>query len=128
MKKKFKFKEYFRLTCILEPSTSNTLWDSRYFPTIIKQRCFLREWGRGEEDFFFGLAINRANILYRDLTGYISRHPKKEAFWRDSSPTTYKIILNCWQHHQTRLPMVKGTVSRDFRPSVFFVNRSPLGP
>jgi hypothetical protein len=25
-------------------------------------------------------------------------------------------------------PQLKGTVSRDFRPSVFFVNRSPLGP
>jgi hypothetical protein len=23
---------------------------------------------------------------------------------------------------------IKGTVSRDFRPLVFFVNRSPLGP
>jgi hypothetical protein len=35
------------------------------------------------------LAIYRANILCRDLTVYNSRHPKQEAFWRNSSPTTY---------------------------------------
>jgi hypothetical protein len=28
----------------------------------------------------------------------------------------------------SKLYPLKGTVSRDFRPSVFFVNRSPLGP
>jgi hypothetical protein len=27
-----------------------------------------------------------------------------------------------------QINILKGTVSRDFRPSVFFVNRSPLGP
>jgi hypothetical protein len=39
---------------------------SSLLPKIIKQRCFIREWGRGEGDIFFGLAINLANILYRD--------------------------------------------------------------
>jgi hypothetical protein len=27
-----------------------------------------------------------------------------------------------------KLLYIKGTVARDFRPSVFFVNQSPLGP
>jgi hypothetical protein len=74
-------------------------------PKIIKQRCCIREWSSGEGNFFFGLAIYRANILYRDLTVYNSRHPKQDAFWRDSSPTTYIIILSWWQHHQAKLPM-----------------------
>jgi hypothetical protein len=71
----------------------------------MKQRCVIREWGRGKGDFFFGLAIYGANILCTDLTVYNSRHPKQEAFWRDSSPTTYIIIVSWWQHHQTKLPM-----------------------
>jgi hypothetical protein len=78
---------------------------------IIKQRCVFREWGRGEGDFFFGLAIYLASILYKDLTVYNSRQPKQEAFWRDGSttklPTTYMIIVNWWQHHQTKLPMAR---------------------
>jgi hypothetical protein len=65
---------------------------------IIKQICFIWEWGRGEGDFFFGLAIYWANIFYRDLTVYNRRHRKQEALWRESSPTTY-IIVSCWQHH-----------------------------
>jgi hypothetical protein len=48
----------------------------------------------------------RANILYRDLT-YNSRHSKQEAFWRDSSPTTYITIVSWWQHHQTKVPMAR---------------------
>jgi hypothetical protein len=57
------------------------------YPKIyIKQRCFIPEWGRGEGDFFFGLAFYRAHILYRDVTTFI-------------------IIVSWWQHHQTRLPM-----------------------
>jgi hypothetical protein len=48
-----------------------------------------------------------SNILYRDLTVYNSGHPKQEAFWRDSSPTTYIIIVSWWQLYQTNLPMVR---------------------
>jgi hypothetical protein len=63
-------------------------------PKIIKQRCFIQDCSRGKGGFFFGLAIYRANILYRDLTVYNSRHPKQKAFWRDRSPTTYIIIVS----------------------------------
>jgi hypothetical protein len=51
---------------------------------IIKQRYFICEWGRGEGDFFFGLAMYRANILHRKVIVYNSKHLKQqEAFWRD---------------------------------------------
>jgi hypothetical protein len=73
-------------------------------PKIIKQRCFIWEWGRGEGDFFFGLAIYWANILYRDLIVYNSRHLKQEAFCPDSCPKTYIIIVSWWQHDQTSCP------------------------
>jgi hypothetical protein len=53
-----------------------------------------RKWGRGEGEYFFGLAIYRANILYSDITEFDSRHPKQGAFWRGSSSTTYIIILS----------------------------------
>jgi hypothetical protein len=83
-----------------------------------KAKMFHPRMGRGEGDFFFGLAIYRANILYIDLPVYNSRHPKQEAFWRDSSPTTYIIIVSWWQHHQTKLPMARmftNTCSLSFR-------------
>jgi hypothetical protein len=73
-------------------------------PKIIKQRCYIREWGRGEGDFFFGLAIYRANNIYRDITVYSSRHPKQEAFWHYSRPTTIQLL---WAGGSTitKLPM-----------------------
>jgi hypothetical protein len=68
-----------KLKMEIEPNIEprrNRIWN----PKIIKQRCFIREWGRGEGDILFGLAIDRANILYRDLTVYNSKHPKQETF------------------------------------------------
>jgi hypothetical protein len=72
-----------------------------------KVKMFHPRMGWGEGDFLFGLATYRANTLYRDLTVNNSRHPKQEAFWRNSSPTTYIIIVSRWQHHQTKLPMAR---------------------
>jgi hypothetical protein len=44
-------------------------------------------------------------LFYIEILLYVynSRHPKQEAFWRDSSPSTY--IVRWWQHHQTKLVM-----------------------
>jgi hypothetical protein len=47
-------------------------------------------------------------------------------------PSDIKTFLFKLHHNilglNSRVHHIKGTVSRDFRPSVFFVNRSPLGP
>jgi hypothetical protein len=108
---RFEAKKYFM-------RNRRTLGLTLFIPNI-KQRCFIREWGRGERHFFYGLAIDyRANILYRDLTVFTSRLPKQEAFWRDTSPTTYVIIGSLWRHHQTKLPLARmftNTCSLSFR-------------
>jgi hypothetical protein len=71
-----------------------------------KGNMFHPRMGRGEGEFFFGLAIEL--IFYIEILLYITADIQSKRPRRDSSPTTYIIIVSWWQHHhQTKLHMAR---------------------
>jgi hypothetical protein len=62
-------------------------------------------WGRGRFFLWFGYPIEL--IFYIEALLYITADiQSKRPFGAIVAlPTTYIIIVSCWQHHQTKLPM-----------------------